>query len=308
MKTRRVQLADDALALFEQFMQMRFDLADGRFAGLTTKVSVWRKTVLDLANNYKEQYCFARAWAPETVGARFFSQFFQPTYEDATRIAPLVLLPRPVRSFRWKADPEGRGEQLGWASPAFDDRDWPTTDVCEQTWSSLGLHDYFKAVWYRADLGHRLCAPLEELPVGGRDRRDRKGLRERQERFLRGREGSDPPRAQRVLRAGLVRRERRPTARRQPRRPLVHANGSERARNGRAAGTRDALRRGERGARAPQRRLTHPTVMPLRRGAQARSGPLQATPGNPTLRRHAAPAIQGARAAGSRRRPGVGEA
>ena len=70
-----------------------------------------------------------------------------------------ILTPSPLRHFRWQIDPELSGEALGWATSDFDDRAWQTTDVCEETWSSLGYHDYFKSMWYRADVS---------LPAGPR--------------------------------------------------------------------------------------------------------------------------------------------
>ena len=99
--------------------------------------------------------CFsATYWARETVGGLFFRQFFQRTYEDAASIAADfdVLTPSPLRQFRWQLDPDRAGERLGWAKSDFDDRTWKTTDVCEETWSTLGHHDYFQSMWYRAEV------------------------------------------------------------------------------------------------------------------------------------------------------------
>jgi hypothetical protein len=104
---------------------------------------------------YKDQYCFSKVrWVPDAFGASYFAHLFQRTYDDATRISKdfEVVTAKPLRQFRWKADPEKAGEALGWAATHFDDRSWPTTDVCMETWSTLGYHDYFKSLWYRTEL------------------------------------------------------------------------------------------------------------------------------------------------------------
>ncbi len=155
MEARRVELADDSLTLFERFMKMRWDLASGTFVDLGRDAAAWRRRVVELADRYREQHCFSAApWAPETIGGRYFKRFFQRTYEDAASIARdfEILTPSPVRRFRWHMDPDGSGERLGWARSDLDDRAWPVTDVCEETWSTLGHHDYFGSMWYRAEV------------------------------------------------------------------------------------------------------------------------------------------------------------
>lgn len=159
----RVGMADDSLKLFERFMKLRYDQAEGRFATLAAGAEAWRKQVLSLGEKYKHQYAFTRVhWTPHTVGGSYFAQFYEPTYKDASRIAKdfLILTPTPLRQFRYVADPDKGGEAAGYAKPEFDDRDWKTTDVCVETWSSLGHHDYFGSMWYRASVG------LPPIPAG----------------------------------------------------------------------------------------------------------------------------------------------
>jgi hypothetical protein len=155
IETRRVELASDSLALFELYMKMRWDLADGRLRDLGHDAGAWRRKVAALADQYHDQYCFSRlAGMPATLGGVYFQQSYQRTYEDASTIATNfdVLTTPPIRRFRWKTDPERTGERAGWAKPELDDHAWKTTDVCLETWSSLGYHDYFKSMWYRAEV------------------------------------------------------------------------------------------------------------------------------------------------------------
>lgn len=149
---RRVELANDSLRPFELFVQLRQDLAAGRFASLAGDAARWRKERLELAEKWKDQYAFTRVpWTPHTVSGLYFSIFFQPTYDDASRIAAShqIVTTAPLRTFHYQADPEKQGEASGWAKPDFDDAAWKETDVCLETWSTLGYHDYFKSMWYR---------------------------------------------------------------------------------------------------------------------------------------------------------------
>jgi hypothetical protein len=151
----RVQLADDSLTLFERFMKLRRDQAEGRFAALADDAAAWRKQVVELGERYKDNYCFTRVpWTPNTVNGSYFAQFYQQTYDDATRIARDfdVLTTPPLRQFRYQWDPDGKGEAAGWAKPEFNDKEWKTTDVGTETWSTLGHHDYFKSMWYRTEV------------------------------------------------------------------------------------------------------------------------------------------------------------
>jgi sugar lactone lactonase YvrE len=161
----RVQLADDSLLLFERFMKMRRDQAEGRFATLAAEAAKWRQRVVELGERYKDSYCFTRVpWTPNTVSGSYFQQFYQQTYNDATKIAKHfdILTTPPLRKFRYQLDPDRKGEAAGWAKPGFADQSWKTTDVCTETWSTLGHHDYFKSMWYRTEVN------LPTVPKGRR--------------------------------------------------------------------------------------------------------------------------------------------
>ena len=178
MERRRVRLADESLKQFELFMKLRRDQAEGRFATLATDAARWRSRALELGEEYKENSCFARVhWTPLTVHGLWFSQFFQPTYDDATRIARdyEILTDPPLRRFRYQLDPEQAGEARGWAKSDFGDKGWKTTDVCAETWSTLGYHNAFKSMWYRAEVPIPAVAPGKKvyLWLGSTDGRSR---------------------------------------------------------------------------------------------------------------------------------------
>ena len=162
-EVRRVRLADESLELFELFMKLRRDQAEGRFADLAAEAAYWRSRIRFLGEKYKDAFCFTRMpWTPHTLGGAYFGQFYQQTYDELTRIAKdfQILTPQPLREFRYKPDGDKSGEPQGWAAPAFDDREWKTTDVCTDTWSTLGYHSWFKSMWYRT------AVKLPAVPAG----------------------------------------------------------------------------------------------------------------------------------------------
>jgi hypothetical protein len=165
VEKKRVELANDSLKLFEAFIKLRRDQAEGRFATIAEDAAAWRKRIVELGEQYKDQFCFTRVtWTPDTVAGAYFRQFYQQTYDDAGRIAKHfdILTTPPLRKFRYHTDPEKKGEAAGWAKPDFADRAWESTDVCQETWSSIGLHDYFGSLWYRTEV------TLPAVPKGQR--------------------------------------------------------------------------------------------------------------------------------------------
>jgi hypothetical protein len=159
----RVAMASQSLGQFEQFMKLRHDLADGNFAKLTEGAVAYRKAMIELGEKYQPQFAFARmGWTgAETVNVRYFASFYEATYDDAARIArDFDIVTKPLRSWRYQQDKEGKAEALGWQRADFDDSAWKTTDPNVDTWSALGLHNYMGAVCYRATV------KLPAIPAG----------------------------------------------------------------------------------------------------------------------------------------------
>lgn len=150
-EVRRVRLADQSLELFELFMKLRRDLAEGNWGELQQDGDTWLNQVNYLGKKYEPQFTFTRTnYRPTTVNGSYFRQFYHQTYTDAARVAKdFQCLTAPVREFQYHLDPERQGESQGFAAAKFDDTVWKKTDVCVETWSALGHHDYFKSMWYR---------------------------------------------------------------------------------------------------------------------------------------------------------------
>ena len=96
----------------------------------------WRKQIKALAVKYAPQYAFGVMWwSPEPMAGGYFISFYQPSYIDAARIAheAAVLTAKPLRQFKYLADPDKKGDTAGYAKPDFNDKDWKTTDVAVET-------------------------------------------------------------------------------------------------------------------------------------------------------------------------------
>jgi len=160
----RVGLAHESLSLFESFLAMRRDLAEGRWTGLGDRFEAWLEQVKRLAEDYKECYAFGKVpWSTQTIGGGYARSFFGVTLKEAQRLqetAAALHPDAPLRRFRYQPDPDLIGEAAGWAGTEFDDHAWKETDVTTETWSSLGLHSYMGTVWYRATF------TLPPLPEG----------------------------------------------------------------------------------------------------------------------------------------------
>jgi len=155
LEVQRVRLADESLGLMELFMKLRRDQAEGRFAKLASEGEYWLKHCAMLGQKNQDQMTFT--YMPRTGGGiniSYARQFYQLTYNDATRIATegVILTPKPLINFRYQADEKKTGEAQDFAKADFDDSAWKTTDVTSETWSTLGYHAWFKSMWYRTEV------------------------------------------------------------------------------------------------------------------------------------------------------------
>lgn len=154
----RIALADESLALFEAFMQMRRDLAEGKFTGLAAQAKGYVDRMEAAGKRHEPDFAFSRmAWCLGGKGGSlntvYFKSFYEATYLDAARIATThTLLTPALREWRWQVDREKAGEKAGWSSPTFDDSKWKVQEPTVNTWSSLGLHNYMGSMWYRTSV------------------------------------------------------------------------------------------------------------------------------------------------------------
>lgn len=152
MEKQRVEFANESLRQFELFMKMRRDLFAARFKNLGEDANLWLKTHSSLEQKYKKQYAFTLL-GDSSYARQYFEWFFNKAYQDASRIAKdFEIISQPIRNWRYKQDKDKKGESLGWNKSNFNDKDWKITDSCMETWSALGLWDYYGPVWYRTQI------------------------------------------------------------------------------------------------------------------------------------------------------------
>lgn len=146
MEYRRVKFAEQGLKQFELFMKLRRDLAYGKIRMLEDDGDRFVGNWNYLQREYAGQAAFGR------FQGQYFKRFFMPIYRDGSRIGKEYVIASGVpRKWKYQVDKDKQGEELGWHKPELDDQEWPETDPCFESWSSLGLHDYFGSVWYRAN-------------------------------------------------------------------------------------------------------------------------------------------------------------
>lgn len=158
----RVQMQDENLKQITRMMQLRFDLNEGRLTNLGPDSKAWLDRQIELGNEYSPQGAFSKIrWTPHTAAGHWFFKYMQPPYLDASHISENHnWVSPPLRNWKYQQDKENTGEISGWGKPDFNDAEWKTTDVGTETWSTMGLADYFGAVWYRVNV------KFKDLPAG----------------------------------------------------------------------------------------------------------------------------------------------
>ncbi len=149
----RVAMLDHSLSQLELYMKMQRDLGEGRLDQLLPDLRQWLKTAKDLSERYAANSAFGKAgWAKEYgIYGYYAKRFLEPIYSEAAAIAAHArpLLMRPVCDLRFWLEPEAALPASSAAPAAVSAR---RMDVCRQTWSSVGLHDYFGSMWYEVDV------------------------------------------------------------------------------------------------------------------------------------------------------------
>ena len=155
VERRRIELADDSLSLFEELMRLRTDFIEGHFERLATGGQSYRVHAVSLGAKWSDAFAFTRTpWAPDTVYASYYDAFQKPSFAAMTKVAQTQDILSVSRVFRYRPE-RADVPDLAPAASAFDDSGWKSTDVGLDSWSRLGLHDWFGSMWYRATIHAR---------------------------------------------------------------------------------------------------------------------------------------------------------
>lgn len=155
---RRVQMIAESLALFERFMAMQHNWAEGRLATLDKDIEEWRSSVRHLRRAYKPQFAFDSGLAIDYIDAQWGAGF-----EEGARLSrSMTRLTPPLLQWRYQFDKDKQAIEAGWTQPDFSDADWPVMSVVEDTWADLGHYKDMGRMVYRANV------KLGVLPEGKR--------------------------------------------------------------------------------------------------------------------------------------------
>ena len=156
MEYRRVKLADESLSAFELFMQMRREWAAGRLEGLADEYNTWR-TIIVMQHTRYGLIDFGGNYGTTEYPDRFYGL----AYKEASRVAQ-ACTPLAPAMMQWKycPDKDKVSDAQGWTAPDFNDADWKTTHVVNETWSSIGHHNTMGRMVYRSKV------TLPAVPAG----------------------------------------------------------------------------------------------------------------------------------------------
>jgi hypothetical protein len=150
MEYRRVLLIDESFGLFEWYMKMRNDWAQGIVGDLADDYATWRHGICAMQRKYgvigrfeREGYtswgmCHVQgrhgnpAWSDSACGAIYNGGSLME--KDYLRLG------KPMLEWKWQYNPGPEADALPWTAPGFSDTNWPVTHVVRDTWSSLGHH------------------------------------------------------------------------------------------------------------------------------------------------------------------------
>ena len=178
MEYRRVLLIDESFGLFEWYMKMRADWSEARLAGLETDYATWRHGVRTIQRKYGAIGRFVSesnpSWGLCHVqgrhgNPRWSDGMYSVGYKDGARMErEYKRHGKPMLNWKWKHNPGAEADSLPWIAVDFDDKDWPTTHVVRNTWSSLGHHLTMtdKASGRSGRMAYRTTQKLKAPPAG----------------------------------------------------------------------------------------------------------------------------------------------
>lgn len=169
--SRRVKLIDESFSLFEQYMAMRRDWAEGNLANLDEDYEAWRSGVLDMVDRYNERYGTGDAVQGRHGNPFWSDRFIRSSYDDGARMErEHIRVGEPMLEWKWKHNPGPEEDALPWTAPDYTDGDWPVTHVVRDTWSSIGHHTTMtdEPSGRSGRMAYRNALQLTDLPDGKR--------------------------------------------------------------------------------------------------------------------------------------------
>lgn len=171
----RVKFATDSWKITTDFVNLRKDLAEGRWSDLNLRSEAWKKHVSEKAIGSGDNRCYAWCWfgKDKTFAGQYYDWFYSKTHKSAERIAKecTILVEKPIREFRYSVEAAKDGLKPETAAVNFNDSSWKKTDVATDTWSHLGYHNHMGSMWYRTTVDLKSIPSDKKiyLWIGGTD-------------------------------------------------------------------------------------------------------------------------------------------
>ena len=149
MEYRRVLLIDESFGLFEWYMKMRNDWAEGKVKDLEADYAVWRHGIRAMQRKYgvigrfeRDGYAGGMCHVQGRHGNPLWSDaMYSVGYKGGSQMErEYARHGQPMLEWKWKHNPGPEADSLPWTAPDFDDKEWPTMHVVRDTWSSIGHH------------------------------------------------------------------------------------------------------------------------------------------------------------------------
>jgi hypothetical protein len=150
LEYRRVLLIDESFGLFEWYMKMRNDWADGKLTDLDADYAVWRHGIRAMQRKYGVIDRFTRdapmvglvSHVQGRIGNPAWSDgMTQPLYQGGSRMErDYARHGAPMLEWKWQHNPGPEAESIPWTVPDLDDSAWPVKHVVRDTWMSIGHH------------------------------------------------------------------------------------------------------------------------------------------------------------------------
>lgn len=179
MEYRRVKLIDESFSLFELYMQMRHDWATAKLRNLAEDYESWRWGIRNMQREYRVPMAGGRYSENAYTGDGYIQGrhgnpawsdgMYSLGYKDGARVEKdYARHGQPMLEWKWKHNQGPEADSLPWTKPEFSDKDWATTHIVRDTWSTLGHHfSLTDAPSGRSGrMAYRAAQKLPALPAG----------------------------------------------------------------------------------------------------------------------------------------------
>jgi hypothetical protein len=153
VERKRVAMLEHSFSQLALYMKMERDFRTGELSHVARDLDAWLARAKSLAEEYAPNKAFGKTHAKRPgIYSGYVTRFLEPIYREAERVhqQQVLLASKPSCNLRYRLAP---ADKPPWSGPPVELATTdPVMDVCTSTWSSIGQHDYFGAMWYEVDV------------------------------------------------------------------------------------------------------------------------------------------------------------